>query len=487
MDNDFRDRFRRPAAGSPPPHRPAAPRPISRPQPSVPAPAPARAPIRTQTLAPPSNKPPLKQALQVEETIIPRNFKEPKSEPKKGKRKILIIAPLVLILTAASAGGFWWYTGRGKSAQIANEARQTLGIESTKLKPTGKIRLIATGDNFTFDSVNNAAKKPDGSYDYLPLFAGVKPFFDKSDVKLCNESVPTGGTLSGISGFPDFNAPPAFAKGLGDLGCNVINMATYHMNDKGQAAIDATVGYWDNQPEMLAVAGANRSADEQAKIRYFTSKSIKFAFLAYTTSTNNAQLTPHGVNIYTDALAQQQVTEARKNADFVIVSMNWGAENSPDIDSNQEHIAQVLADLNADVVIGVGPHILQPVKVLASQDQQHQTLVWFSLGNFLNSQVPVENLIGGMAVMDIDIETQNIVNPSFLPFYMHYEWTAEQKKRQSQPDLLARSNLQLVPLDQAGDLLAKSQNNTTVQAQTDRVKAIMTKFVPLTVITSAEF
>ncbi len=68
--------------------------------------------------------------------------------------------------------------------------------------------------------------------------------------------------------------------------------------------------------------------------------------------------------------------------------------------------------------------------------------------------------------------------------YMHYEWTAEQKQKN---DLLARNNLKLIPLDQASDALAKSQNNTTVQAQTDRVKAIMTKFVPLKIITSAEY
>lgn len=488
MDNDFRDRLRRPATPSTPRPRPVA-RPASRPPvPTVSQPQyrPTPAVAKPQPVVPEQRAIPPRPIKAAEnETIIPRNY-DPPGQPEKSRKKPILLALPAILLILSGAGGFWWYRGQGNKNTTTNAPR-TLGVETNEIKPQGKIRLIATGDNFTFESVNNAAKKPDGSYDYSPMFAALKPFFDKADIRVCNESVPAGGTVAGISGFPSFNAPAAFAKGLGDTGCNVINMATNHMNDKGQGAIDATVSYWDNQPEFLAAAGANRSAEEQAKIRYFTVKNIKFAFLAYTTGTNNNQVTPHGVNLYSDALAQQQASEARKNADFVLVSMNWGTENSSDIDSNQERIAQNLADLDVDVIMGVGPHVIQPVKVLTSQNQQHQTLAWFSLGNFLNSQVPVENLIGGMAVMDIDIATQNIVDPGFLPVYMHYEWTAEQKQRQSQGDLLARHDLQLVPLDQAAELLAKSQNNTTVEAQTDRVKGVITKFAPVKILKSSEY
>lgn len=397
---------------------------------------------------------------------------------------------ILVLLAGAGAGAYGFYKYRtskaaSQKAQTIDKAAEELG----EIKPTGTIRLIATGDNFTFEAINNAAKKPDGSYDYSPMYAPLKQYFDKNkaDIRVCNESVPTGGTVMGVSGFPSFNAPPAFAKALGDLGCNVINMATAHMNDKGQQAVDATVSYWDNQPELLAAAGANRNAAEQSKIRYFTVKNVKFAFLAYTTNTAAPQTSPHTINAYSDALAEKQLAEARKNAQFTIVSINWGKEESGDITADQDRIAQHLAYLNADVVIGTGTHVLQPAKILDSQDKKHQTLVWYSLGNLLNSQVSMDNLIGGIAVMNIDVATQNIKDPAFLPVYMHYEWTAEQKQRASQADLLSRKNFALLPLDKAADALAKSQNKTTVQAQTERVKGIMTKFAPIKVITSAEY
>lgn len=397
---------------------------------------------------------------------------------------------MLVLLAAAAAGAYAFYKYKKNQASskkdaVITQAAQELG----EIKPTGTIRLIASGDNFTFDAINNAAKKPDGSYDYSPMYAPLKPFYDKNkaDIRLCNESVPTGGTVIGVSGFPSFNAPPAFAKALGDLGCNVVNMATAHMNDKGQQAVDATVSYWDNQPEFLAAAGANRNTEEQNKIRYFTVKNVRFAFLAYTTSSVTPPAAPFSINAYSDELATKQIAEARKTAQFTIVSINWGKEDSGDITPDQDRIAQHLANANADVVIGTGTHVLQPAKILDNPDKKHQTLVWYSLGNLLNSQVAVDNLVGGIAVMNIDIASLNLKDPAFLPVYMHYEWTAEQKQRASQADLLARNNFTLLPLDKSAEALAKSQNKTTVQAQTDRVKGILTKFAPIKIITSADY
>ena len=258
------------------------------------------------------------------------------------------------------------------------------------------------------------------------------------------------------------------------------------MNDKGQPGISNTVANFANQPKILAVAGAYATADAQSQISYFTVKGVKFALLAYTTTSINKQVSPYGVNIYSDTLADSQITAAKSKADLVLVAMHWGTDYSPTETADQTTIAQHLADKGVDIVLGMGPHVIEPVKVLSGASN-HQTIVWYSLGNFLNSQVPVETLIGGFAVMDIDTSTKFLHNPRFLPVYMHYEWTAAQKARASSADLQARHNFTMVPLDQAGDLLSKSQNNTTVAAQTDRVKAILNKYFTVPVITANDY
>src|SRR5207253_4014823 len=120
--------------------------------------------------------------------------------------------------------------------------------------------------------------------------------------------------------------------------------------------------------------------------------------------------------------------------DIVLVSMRWGTEDSPVVNATQERDAQQLTDDGADIVFGHGPHVLQPVARLRAASGR-ETIVWYSLGNFLNSQLAIEALIGGFATMDIDVATKKITNIGFLPVYSHYEWTPEQKAAH---DLLAR-------------------------------------------------
>lgn len=504
MDDQFRNRFRRYDEGAPLRPRPNAAPP--RPQPPAPPPQPSQLsrapspqpqsapakPLAPKSVRPNPSAPPRREPTPQREVFERPSAKlvaTPSPAKKRGRakrsksRKLLTLISLLLIAGGAAA---YWFAVKPRLHQtnpsVANKATST----QTSQKPTAKlIRLVAVGDSMAYTSINQAAQSGT-AYNYAPLMSAVKPLFQKADVRLCSQTVPASGTAGGgVSGPPTFNAPPEFAKGLEDTGCNVFDLASPDINDKGQAAINASLGNFDNQASILAVSGANRSAAEQSKIRYFTVSGLKFAYLSYTTSSNVANPTPYGVDIYSDSLADAQIAEARKNATVVLVSMHWGADQADDENSSQDTIAQHLAADNADIIIGNGPHVIEPVKVLSGTNS-HQTLVWFSLGNFLNSQVPVKTVIGGMAVMDLDSSNGQLHNPRLLPLYMHYEWTAQQAQRQNDADLLARKNFQLVPLDQAAALLPKSQNNTTVQAQQDRVKTIVNKYFTIPLVTSSE-
>lgn len=493
MNDDIRNRFRSV-------NRPAAP--MSRPVRAAPAPRPA--PVLTPKpqptppkLARPASGPPLSGPLGYASAGAAPTLtsKSKKKRIKLSRKKVILLTVISLLLVGAGGayafdkrqGGSGFYSlGQGEKTPPPGNGvpNGTIETERAKAAASGTIRLIATGDMIAHDSVNANAKKADGSYDYLTFMEKMKPYFEKADVRFCNQATPAGGESFGITGYPVFNAPVAFARGIEGVGCNVINIGTNHTNDKGQGLIDATVAAWDNRDGVHAVAGANRSLGEQNQSRMFTVKGLKFSFLSYTTYSNNTAVTPHGINMYSDALATVQVAEARKNSDFVIVSMRWGTEYSPDVNAQQDAIAQTLTNLGADVILGHGPHVLEPVKKLKSADGNRESTIWYSLGNFLNTQLETEALIGGFAVMDIDAATKKVTATKFMPTYMHYDWTAADKRSNN---LLARKNLQMLPLDQAGDLLAKSLLNTSVQAQTDRVKAVLNKYTPVQVITSAEY
>lgn len=497
MDSDLRNRFRglnRPAT---PMSRPVRSTPVLRPAPA--AATQPKLPPKPVSTPKPITMPPVEGKLgYAAATPNKPGFSGGKGKPAKkrklSKKRLIIIFAAVILLGSIGALAFKNQRDNGSAFRLGSGEKTpppgngvpngTIDTERNKAVVTGTIRLIATGDMIAHDSVNANAKKADGSYDYLPLMEKMKPYFEKGDIRFCNQSTPAGGDQFGITGYPVFNAPLAFPRGIESVGCNLINIGTNHTNDKGQALIDATVAAWDNREGILAVGGANRSLGEQNQSRTFTIKGVKVSFLSYTTYSNNTALTPHGVNMYSDALAIAQVGEARKNSDIVIVSMRWGTEYSPEVNAQQDTIAQQLTNLGADVILGHGPHVLEPVKKLKSADGSRESTVWYSLGNFLNTQIEPEALIGGFAIMDIDAATKKVTNTAFMPTYMHYEWTAAEKRSNN---LLARKNLTMVPLDQAADLMAKSQIGTNVQAQTDRVKAILNKFTEVKIISSSEF
>lgn len=396
---------------------------------------------------------------------------QPPRAPKKTRKILFIFIVMVIILGAALSAYFLYF--KNESESPASPVKET--NEST-------VRLIAVGDNIPHDTINLSAKTASG-YDYKPLFDQVKDYFYKSDVRFCNAETAIGGEELGISGYPTFNAPIEFAQDLNATGCNLINIANNHVADKGAIGITKTRNTWETL-KLLSLNGANRSTTEQNKVGYFEIKGIRFAFLSFSEISNNSNIPDYALNKFDVALVTNLLSEATQNADFVIVSAHWGTEYSSEFNSEQESWAKTFADNGADLVIGTGPHVLQPVKRI--QGQKGETLVWFSIGNFLSSQLELNQLIGGIASMEIaKKDGRTTINKvAFLPTYMHYEWTTTEKANQ---DLLKRRNLKIYALDKAQGPLSRSLNNTTVDTQTSYVKNILNKYTPVKILNSESF
>jgi poly-gamma-glutamate synthesis protein (capsule biosynthesis protein) len=144
--------------------------------------------------------------------------------------------------------------------------------------------------------------------------------------------------------------------------------------------------------------------------------------------------------------------------------MHWGVEDSGVVSTDQQNEVKLLSSLGVDVIIGTGPHVLQKVETVARADGG-KTVVWYSLGNLLSSQLNIDELIGGIAQFDITKTADKkvtISNLTFVPTYMHYDWTAAQS---AASDLLARKNAMVYLLKDAAVPLSKSLFNTTVAAQ----------------------
>ena len=395
------------------------------------------------------------------------------------KKKIVLGLVLLILIGGGIIG--WSYYSSHKGVQEAPQAAQIKPPEETNTNPD-KIRIVAVGDMLPHDSINAAAKTGD-SYDYTPLLSEVTQYLDGGDVTYCNQESPSAEDL-GVSGYPTFNAPTEFSRDMQKSGCNVINLANNHIADKGQPGIDGTLQTW-RALKPLAFAGANSTPQEQVQPRYFEVNGIKFAFIAFTDLSNNMDIPEHSVNMFSNDMVAKVASEASRNADYVIASAHWGVEDSETVTPAQRGWAQVMADNGVDLILGEGPHVLQPVEMVTATGGR-EVPVWYSLGNFLSSQLEVNQLIGGMAVIDFDISggKMEMEKMSFMPTYMHYEWTPEQAAAE---DLLARTNLKLYPLANATEPMSKSQLSTTVEEQTARVTGLLNSSTEVTIITPEQY
>lgn len=348
---------------------------------------------------------------------------------------------------------------------------------------SGSFRLIATGDFIAHDAINNRAK--DNGTNYSPFLQDMLPYFEKAQLRYCMQATQAGGDAFGISGYPNYNAPTQWVDAMAALKCNMINMASDHSNDKGQGAIDANITAWKKYTDAIKV-GQYSTQEEHDTVPYATINGLKIAFLAYTTTSAKPLGNGFGVSMYSQDLAKTQIATAKQaGAQFIVVGMRWGTEYAADNNAAQATEAQFLADQGVDIILGGGPHVMEPVQRLKRIDGG-ETVVWYSLGNFLHAQLEPETSVNCLGVMDVDLATKKVASLGCLPVYTHYEWPPAEEAKMN---LLGRTNFKVVPADQAGELFGKGYmaKKTSLQAQLDRLKTVANKNTEVKILTSADY
>lgn len=292
--------------------------------------------------------------------------------------------------------------------------------------PDTVLSFVAVGDNLIHGAVYYDAMNSDGTYDFKPMYQYMKPYIENADVSFINQETIIGGKAIGLSHYPLFNSPEELIEGISDTGFDLVNLASNHTLDKGEQAVLNALSFFDEYPNLVT-AGANRSFEEQATLRTITRDDLTIGFMAYTAFTNGLY-PPSGKEYLVNTIKRdsliEEVSKARENCDILIVSMHFGTENSHEVNTYQKDYASLLNSLGVDVVIGTHPHVIQPMDLLES-DSGHQTLVMYSLGNFLSAQIEVDQILEGMGMwtMRYNHETKELSfeDIAFMPLVDHYD------------------------------------------------------------------
>ena len=317
-----------------------------------------------------------------------------------------------LACTLAATGGVALAAGtHAASSSASGFSRATYAPRATPVireETYVRVTLSAVGDNLMNMPVvtaadANAGEVGDGWYDFTPMYAGVADIVAASDLNFIDIETILGGDDLGLSGYPIFNSPSCIAEQVAGFGWNLASTATNHAWDMGLAGIENSSATWAAQPSVLET-GTFTSPEDRERIRMTEVRGMRVAFLAYTDYLNGFEL-PEGqewavATADADAMASDVSRARAQGADVVVVAMSWGTENATEPNDAQRFFAQHLANLGVDVVVGFGPHVIQPVEWVDALDEEgtptgHATLVAYSLGNFLSNQpLAVENVEG---------------------------------------------------------------------------------------------
>ncbi|MEJ8778057.1 CapA family protein [Pseudogracilibacillus sp. ICA-222130] len=312
-----------------------------------------------------------------------------------------------------------------EEAPVMNEAQRE--AEQTPKKEETEITIAAIGDVLLHDTVYKDAKTDDG-YDFMPMSELVKPYLKESTITFANQETMIGGEEIGLSSYPQFNSPTEIGDALKESGVDIVSLANNHTLDRGEEAIQNALAHWDqiNMPYV----GAYKDKKDAEKLRVVeTEEGIDVAFLAYTYGTNGIPV-PKGkdylVNLIDKDNIAADIKQAKSEADVTIISLHFGDEYNRLPNDAQKDLVQFVADLEVDAVLGHHPHVLQPTEWIEGKNG-NETLVIYSLGNFLSGQDELHRLIGGMfrftvkKIVEGDDVSIELHTPQFLPTYNFYE------------------------------------------------------------------
>ena len=278
----------------------------------------------------------------------------------------------------------------GKDEKVENN---NLDIKEKKDK-VYTLKLIMAGDALINDYLYTDAYRQGNNqeYNFKPYLRLIKDKVKDNDLAYYNQETIIGGKNLGLSSYPAFNSPEEIGDAMIDTGFNIVSLATNHTLDRGKQAVLNSREYWNKQENIISV-GSYSSFEEKTVIesKIYEKNGIKYAILNYTYGTNGIPV-PSGedylVNVWDVGSNYEKYKEKvisdinnlRGKVDVLMVAMHWGTEYTHKETEIQRKTADFLAEHGVDIIIGTHPHVIEPVKWI------NNTLVFYSLGNFISSQ-----------------------------------------------------------------------------------------------------
>lgn len=265
--------------------------------------------------------------------------------------------------------------------QVAPRAVTSTAAAPTTNPSTGRVTMAFSGDVLAHRAINRGALQPDGTYNYVPMFANVAALVSSVDLAICHLESPVGPNGEVIVEPERIAVAATIGVALASAGYDRCSTASNHSLNGGVFGVQATI-------DGLAAAGVGQSgmAASAAEVLppILEINGVRVAHLAYSYGFDGDRAPPgeewranliDPARIVSDAQAERAL-----GAEVVVLSLHWGSTRAVQATAEQRRIAEAVTASGAiDIIVGHHAHLLQPI------EQVNGVWVVWGLGNHLSN------------------------------------------------------------------------------------------------------
>lgn len=355
---------------------------------------------------------------------IPLNFRERSNARASLLASVIVLAVLVILFNQLD------YRLIRKPAIDAQKKTAAAKEKPETTATTNNVTtasVIAVGDNLYHQSLIDAGASEDGNWNYDKIYTHITDAIKDADIRMIDQETVFTTDHDSVSSYPSFATPTEVGDAIVKAGFNVVESANNHIDDFGEGFLTDTLNFWKTKYPDVTLLGIHDSQEDADAVKIREVNGIKIAFLNYTYGTNVGGI--EGKDYMIDMIRKEKITtmiqKAKQQADCIIFVAHWGTEDETMPNEYEKQWAAYLMEQGVNVIIGGHPHVLQPYGRI-SDGKGNETVVFYSLGNFVSTQQKLEELLGGMAKFTIQKTVENgktsiqILTPTVEPLVMHY-------------------------------------------------------------------
>ncbi len=304
--------------------------------------------------------------------LVPTGAAPATTGPKRRRRLPAKLRRASIALALVGALCLAGVVAASASRRVPNAAEGAPRI--SRRSPDGRASITWVGDTLLGD-----AAQPLIDRNGLQWPAARAPLPDNTDVIIANAEGPFTDRVAIADPLQKYSykAQPRTAGAFAAMGIDAISLSNNHVMDYGSAGMDDTIA--NAGAAGIRTFGAGTTV-EQARLPLMIETdvgTIGIVGFSDDSGPNMARADRPGVHQLNAASLADGVKLARRaGADFVVAHVQWGEGYAP-VDDRQRAFAQAFVAAGYDLVIGLHPHVVQPVELIDGVP------IIYSVGNYV--------------------------------------------------------------------------------------------------------